>query len=140
MVYAPKDEPWTIYDWKTISDFMYFDAKTKKKVMRILPDPDHVLQINLYGLMLRWQGIEIDHLYLWYVKSEGKKDVARKLIDVPIMDMEDLYHLACELAEPLAWYQSTGELPQNRYDPGWKPCRFCPLVDRCQELHHEADH
>jgi hypothetical protein len=124
----------SLYDWKTIGDFVYYDTATKQRTTRQLPYDSHVLQINLYGMMLRWQNVPVDHLYIWYVKSEGKKNVTRRLVECPIWDMEDLYHHACELAEPLAWYEVTGELPQEHYDPEWDVCRFCPLQQRCQEL------
>lgn len=123
-----------VYDWKTIGDFVYYDTTTKQRITRELPSYNHALQINLYGMMLRWQGVDIDHLYIWYVKSEGKKNVTRRLVEIPLWDIEDLYHYACEIAEPLAWYEVTGEIPQNQYDPAWDACRFCPLVQKCQEL------
>lgn len=127
-----------LYDWKTIGDFAYYDSELKKRVNRQLPYYHHELQINLYGMMLRWTGIPVEHLYIWYVKSEGKKGVTRRLVDVPIWDIEDLYHHACELAEPLAWYEVTGELPQEQYDPMWDQCQWCPLTQRCQELAAEG--
>lgn len=128
----------SLYDWKTIGDFAYYDANLKKRVNRQLPYYHHELQINLYGLIVRWHNIPLDHLYIWYVKSEGKKGVTRRLVEVPLWDIEDLYHHACELAEPLAWYEVTGELPQDKYDPAWDQCRFCPLTKRCQELAAEG--
>lgn len=128
----------TLYDWKTIGDFVYYDTDLRQKVTRSLPYPEHELQINLYALIFRWQGLDIDRLFIWYVKSEGKKGVTRRLVHVPLWDLEDVYHTACELAEPIAWYRETGELPQEKYDPQWKPCKFCPLVDICVDLANEG--
>jgi hypothetical protein len=120
-----------LYDWKTVGDFVYYDSDLGQKVNRQMPSYDHALQINLYGMMIRWTGIEVNNLFIWYVKSEGKKNVTRRLVSVEQMDLETLYHEACELAEPLAWYEVTKELPQEKYDPKWTPCKFCPLVDTC---------
>ena len=66
-------ENMAIYDYKLLGDFVYYDSETKQRVTRSLPTPEHELQINLYGLMYRWQGDDIQNLYIWYAKSEGKK-------------------------------------------------------------------
>ena len=124
----------SLYDWKTIGDFQYYDASTKTRTNRVLPDPSHVLQINLYALMLRWKGFPVEHAYIWYVKSEGKKGVPRKLVEVELWEMEDTYHLACDLAEPLAFSEKCGILPQEQYDPTLYMCQSCPVQALCREL------
>ena len=125
----------TLYDWKSVGDFVYYDSELKQKVTRVFPYPEHELQINLYALFM---GSTIKRAFIWYVKSEGKKGVTRRLVPVELWDREDAYHTACELAVPLAWYAKTGELPQEVYDPSLWMCRACPVKAICQQLRTEG--
>jgi len=126
----------TLYDWKSVGDFVYYDTELKQKVTRVFPYPEHELQINLYALMIPEELIK--RAFIWYVKSEGKKGVTRRLVEVPLWDREDAYQTACELAVPLAWYAKTGQLPQEVYDPNLWMCRACPVKALCQQLRTEG--
>ena len=126
----------TLYDWKTIGDFVYYDTELKQKVTRVLPYPEHEIQINLYALL--YQPL-VTRAFVWYVKSEGKKEVTRRLVPVTLYDPQEAYDLACELAEPLAWAEKTGELPNERFDPNNYICKGCPVQDICKHLASVAD-
>lgn len=126
----------TLYDWKSIGDFIYFDPETKQKVTRLFPYPDHELQINLYALM--FQDVGIKRAFIWYIKSEGKKGAAKRLVPVELWEPAETYDIACQLAEPLAWYDKTGELPQEVYNEKDYICRSCPLKELCMSLHAEG--
>ncbi len=126
----------TLYDWKSIGDFVYYDPKLKQKVNRVFPYPEHEIQINLYALM--FQEVGIKRAFIWYVKSEGKKGVTRRLVPVELWEPAETYDMACQLAEPLAWHLKTGELPQERYDEENFICRLCPLKELCQSLAAEG--
>jgi hypothetical protein len=125
-----------LYDWKSIGEFQYYDAELKQKVNRVFPYPQHELQINLYILMFPEEMVK--KAFIWYVKSEGKKGAARRMVEVPIWDREDAYQTACELAVPLAWAEKSGTLPQEKYDSSNWMCRSCPVQALCQQLHKEG--
>lgn len=125
-----------LYDWKSVGEFQYYDTEMKQKVNRVFPYPEHELQINLYAIMFP-HGM-VKKAFIWYIKSEGKKGAARRMVEVPLWDYEDAYQTACELAVPLAWHEKSGILPQEVYDPKLWMCRACPVQVLCQQLHTEG--
>jgi hypothetical protein len=108
-----------ITDFKTVSDFR-----------SNYPYDSHVLQINLYQLLFELNDMPVEELLIWYVR-QGGKDAKRLPLVVPKWDLDEVYAVAIELAEPLAWAQKTKELPDYTYDPKWFPCQFCPVVAQC---------
>jgi hypothetical protein len=98
-------------DYKTTSrDFIEYDPVTKKRKARELPEPSHVIQTNLYRLLLETSGHSVDSIQVWYAKLDS--GAARKVVSVPVMELEEIYYTAVELAVPLALAAETGELPE----------------------------
>jgi hypothetical protein len=124
------------YDYKTVTDFDYWHNGKKQWIPRDLPSESHILQANLYTYLLRRNGFEVSEYWLWYVRLN--KDGQTKPFLVDLWEDEDIEQLACNLAEPLAWYRETGEIPTNRYDSKIPVCRYCPLKSRCRELTKEG--
>ncbi len=127
-----------LVDYKTISEFVRYNPDTRKRQPRRLPEPHHVLQINLYRMLLEHHNHPVDEAFIWYVKTA--KDATRKFLPVELWDLQDTLILAHDLAEPIARYRLTGTLPSG-IDPAspdaWL-CRFCPVRDTCFRLRAEG--
>lgn len=97
-------------DYKTTSrEFRFYDKRRRTYVERELPDPEHVVQTNLYRLLLEEHGYPVESIQIWYVRVVA--GAARKVVSVPLWDREDAYYTALELAQPLAEAAVTGVLP-----------------------------
>ena len=125
--YDPKHQRLT--DYKITSDFMYFDKEQKKRVPKVYPQPDHVQQINLYRLLLETTYAPVTSAQIWY--AQPGKDAPRKMVPVPLWDLDEAMEAAVEAARPLAMAQETGKLPECTCKfPGWGMDR-----DLCKEAH-----
>jgi hypothetical protein len=127
-------------DYKTTSrPFKYKDA-SGKFVYRELPDTAHVVQANLYRLLLEHHGYPVESIQIWYVQPGA---TARQVVTVPLWPIEDAYFLAVSLGSPIAQAVITGELPPctcrwaSRQEPDlcktfttetWHPANLPPLV------------
>jgi hypothetical protein len=124
------------YDYKTVSEFDYWHRGKRERVERDIPSANHVLQANLYKYLLEMSGAPVKEYILWYVKLHS--DGQRKPVVVDLWENEVIEQIACEIAEPLAWYEATGELPKNRFDSKNTWCRFCPVTAECRALAKEG--
>lgn len=97
-------------DYKTTSSFQSFDMRLKQRVDKVYPDPKHVTQLNLYRLMLEHHNYPVESIQLWYVQPVS--GAPRKVVSAPLMDLEDAYYTAVELALPYVYALETGELPE----------------------------
>lgn len=106
-----KYEPDTrrLTDYKTIGEFMAYDAATKKRSAKALPLDYHIVQTNLYRLLLEMHRMPVEAIQIFYFKDD--KDVPRQVVSVPVWDLEDTYQAAVDLAEPYAVARETGLLP-----------------------------
>jgi hypothetical protein len=133
----------TLTDYKTTNKpFMVYDKQTNTKKARELPEPNHVIQTNLYRFMLELAGYPVEKIQIWYVQPGGV--AARKMVNVPVWSLEDTYLEAIKLAIPLVTAMQTGELPpctcvykSNTYpdlcnDPeivaGWQPAHLTAVL------------
>jgi len=114
-------------DYKVTAAFTYFDREAKKLVPKEYPQPDHVQQVNFYRLLLETNGFPVETAQIWYVQPT--RDAPRKLVSVPLWDLDETMEAAVEAARPLALAKLTGELPECtcRF-PGWGMDR-----DLCRE-------
>jgi hypothetical protein len=119
------------YDYKTVSEFDYWHNGRRERVQRDLPSESHLIQANLYAFLLRRNQMPVKEYYLWYARLD--KSAERRPHKVALWEDEECYHIACELAEPLAWYKETGELPQNKFDSKNSLCRYCPVKAACRQ-------
>ena len=122
-------------DTREILDFKTTRSFWGKK----LPDPDHVLQLNLYAHLLEHHQHPVERMRLWYVKPEvvRKRDSGNYLVDSRLFDaplwapnerqaaLDDLvtrHHDAFTkgLPEPYA--------PDH---PKYYRCGWCPVRDAC---------
>lgn len=124
------------YDYKTVSEFDYYHRGKGMRVPRDLPSESHLIQANLYAFLLRRNGMPLKEYYLWYARLD--KSAERRPHQVQLWEDEECYHIACELAEPLAWYKETGELPQNKFDSKNSLCRYCPVKAACRQYAKEG--
>lgn len=105
-------------DYKSTSDFSYFDNAAKKRVAKEYPDPQHVQQINFYRLLLERNGYPVTSAQIWYFQAS--KDAPRKMVPVPLWGLDEVVEAAVEAARPLAQAQQTGEMPECACKfPGW---------------------
>lgn len=126
-----------IQDWKWIGDWVKYDPRLKRGADRTAADVDHILQINLYRLLLEVNGYPVKSAQIFY--AAAYKDARRNVFDIELWDLEDTLQLATELAEPLARYELLGELPPplTEDDPRFWLCARCPVYDICQRLAKE---
>lgn len=124
------------YDYKTISEFDYWHNGKRERVAKEIPSNTHLLQARLYGFLLRANGLDVKEYVLWYARLHS--DGQRRPVVVDLWDDEEMETIACQIAEPLAWYQKTGELPQNKFDSKVVACRYCPLTIQCRALAKEG--
>lgn len=94
----------------TTKEFIVNDPETGKRKWRELPEPAHVVQTNIYRMLLEHNKHKVKHINIWYARTV--KDAPRKLVPVPLMDLDDVYLLAVDAARPLALARETGELPE----------------------------
>lgn len=114
-----------------------FDYKTVTTWRSSFPEEHHIIQLQLYYYLLARNGHKVDELILWYVKqSVSSGELRRQAFSVEPWDLQDIEAIAEELAEPLMWYQKTGEYPHlNEGDMGWM-CLVCPVAQQCREVYH----
>ena len=128
-----------ITDYKTVSEYRKFDPVLRRGADRTAADPSHVLQINLYRLLLEDNGFPVDSAQIWYVQTY--KEAKRNVFDVDLWELDDIRQLATQLAEPIALYQITAALPPalDPADPdkGWL-CRLCPVAALCRALERDG--
>lgn len=124
------------YDYKTISEFDYWHNGRRERVDKEIPKASHILQAQLYKFLMSRNGLDVKEYYLWYAKLHS--DGQRKPIMVDLWDDEEIEQIACEIAEPLAWYVKSGELPQNKFDSKNYLCKYCPVKDACRKLAKEG--
>jgi CRISPR/Cas system-associated exonuclease Cas4 (RecB family) len=121
-----------LLDYKTVSEFTNWNSKTGKRELLELPAPDHVLQVNLYSLLLRYNGYSVEEAAIWYVRVH--KTATRRIYPVELWDEEEAYLWAVELAAPLAEAVKTGKLPPpypEEHPDAWR-CKFCPVSEACR--------
>jgi CRISPR/Cas system-associated exonuclease Cas4 (RecB family) len=109
-----------------------YDYKTLTTWRNTIPDEHHIIQIQLYYYLCQQNAIEVDELVLWYIRqSASKGEIRRQGFLIEPWNIYDIEAVAEELAEPIAWYQKTGELPNYQYDPSWFVCLSCPVKEQC---------
>jgi hypothetical protein len=119
-----------------IEDRRLYDYKTVTTWRNNIPDTHHIVQIQLYYYLCKRNAIEIDELILWYVRqSASNGEIRRQGFVIEKWDIHDIEGIAEELAEPIAWFQKTGELPNIVYNPAWWVCQICPVKEACIALH-----
>ncbi|CCF83482.1 PD-(D/E)XK nuclease family protein [Nitrolancea hollandica] len=130
------DETWErVTDYKTLDEFMSYDPVTKKRTRTKLPREKDEIQVQLYVLVLRYNGRPVSRAQIAYLKRGG--DPARQTVPVPIWDEEEIYLTAYELGKPMAEYLRSGTLPPAfaKDSPEYKrQCTYCPVFDACREL------
>jgi len=117
-----------LIDFKTTSrEFWYTDAETGKRKKRELPEEAHVVQANIYRMLLEYHGYPVDEIRIWYVRTVP--NAPREFVEVPIWDDDEIYLTAVALATPLVRARELGELPPCtcRYRSGLDP-------DLCNEI------
>lgn len=127
-----------ITDYKTIKGWFRWNAEEGKQKKRKVPDDKHVLQINLYRLILEQNGYPVESAQIWYVVPSNID--SRKVVEVPLWDLQDTYYHAVELALPVAERILTGKLPEpytEDHENYWL-CRLCPVYKVCQQLHEKG--
>lgn len=87
------------------------DYKTTSRMDKVLPSDDHVVQLQLYALLLQDNGYPVETALIWYTRMDAS-DWARKVCEVDIDDYLDTYLHAIDLALPLASTKLTGMLPE----------------------------
>lgn len=124
----------SILDYKTVSEYRKYDPRLKRGADRTAADADHVLQVNLYRMLLEVNGYPVDSAGIFYIQTY--KEAKRNIFDVPLWDLDDTLALAIELAEPLARYELLGELPPplTEDSPKFWLCGRCPVAERCRQL------
>lgn len=124
----------TILDYKTVSEYRKYDPRLKRGADRTAADDDHVLQVNLYRMLLEVNGYPVDAAGIFYIQTY--KEAKRNIFDVPLWDLDDTLELAVRLAEPLARYELLGELPPPLTEdhPKFWLCGRCPVAEKCREL------
>jgi hypothetical protein len=95
-------------DYKTTSRPFKYRDQAGKFVFRPLPDESHVIQANLYRLLLAHHGLPVDSIDVWYVQPGG---TARQVAAAPLWELEDAYFMAVSVGSPIAQAVLTGELP-----------------------------
>lgn len=109
-----------------------YDYKTVTTWRNTFPEEHHIIQLQLYYYLCARNGIDINELVLWYIRQSTSKGEARRLaVRIEPWDLQDIETIAEELAEPLAWFQHTGELPNLVYNPRWWVCMVCPVKEAC---------
>lgn len=122
-----------LVDYKTTSrEFLVLDRETGRRKKRELPEASHVLQTNIYRLLLEDNGYDVNEIYIWYVRTVP--NAPREFVAVPLLDKDEVYLRCVELAQPLLHAQLTGELPACtcQYRSGLDP-------DLCNEVDWEVD-
>lgn len=99
----------TLLDFKVTGKEFYETGEDGRRRARDLLTDEYVTQVNLYRLLLESNGMPVERAFLWYVRPV--RDAPRKLVEVPLWDVETAYWRAVELAEPLARAMVTGQLP-----------------------------
>lgn len=130
--YEPETK--TMYDYKTTKTFFTFEKGVGRKEKQY-PTPEHELQTNLYAMLARHHGMEVERIFVWYVSAGD----GRKLVEVPVWSQEDVEEAAYNLASHLIKPKVEGVLPpaiQPDSEDYWQ-CRFCPVAKICREK--EAD-
>lgn len=131
------EPPWKrITDYKFPSEFSYqqYDPNQGRRVVvpKTFPEPHHVAQVNIYRMLLEYNGYPVEQAQIFYARPY--KEAPRKVVAVPLWDLEDTYQYAVEVATPLALARETGQLPPCT-------CRFPNKTmdrDLCQEISDEA--
>lgn len=130
------EETGRAYDYKTISEFDYWHNGRRERVEKEIPRAHHILQAQLYAFLLRENGFTVNEYWLWYAKLHS--DGQRRPVMIDLWDNDEIEHIASEIAEPLAWFEKTGELPQNKFDSKNPLCRYCPVSAICRQLAKEG--
>jgi CRISPR/Cas system-associated exonuclease Cas4 (RecB family) len=123
-----------LVDYKTIASFQKFDPVTRKRGPRKLPDPKHIVQLQLYIYLLRSYEQDVEEGFIWYVRQD--REATRRLCPVQPWPNEHIENLALELSEPIRTWKETGELPEA-YTPDMEEsqmCRWCEVADTCAAL------
>jgi hypothetical protein len=89
-----------IIDFKSVGKWWYFDAKSGKRVQKPLPEPEHVVQVNLYRLLAEHNNMPVREALIWYFQDAER--VPRTIVPVDLWTLEDAYYEASELARPIA--------------------------------------
>lgn len=106
-----------LLDYKNTEKFKYREAGGKW-VNKVFPAPEHVVQANLYRLLLEQNGYPVEQAQIAYFQSGV--DPARRVVEVPLWRLEDAYLEAVEQAMPLVLARAQGILPPCRCKfPGW---------------------
>ena len=124
------------YDYKTISEFDYWHNGKRERVQKEIPTQSHILQAQLYKYLFEVNGLPVKEYWIWYAKLHA--DAQRRPVKIELWENDEIEQIACEIAEPLAWFQKTGELPQNKFDSKNYQCRYCPLTAACRRLAKEG--
>ena len=145
------------------SDIVYkngriVDLKTTRWLMPAkLPYGSHVLQVNIYAIMLRKMGREVSKLQIQYIDASGptkcracrlvvrlyqgeyrcpscgkvvkNAHLGAMLVEVPILSDEEVLERISERKENLENAMAMGIAPQR--EPGYL-CSYCSNVDICQ--------
>lgn len=129
----------SITDYKTIHRFIIWNDETKQREQRTLPDEHHVTQLQLYTLLLRHHGYEVERGYIWYVRQD--REATRKMCEVELWEDDLIRSVAEWLSHPIAIWKKDGTLPAPYVegDEGYKQCRYCEVAAACARIALEED-
>ena len=136
--YYDPEQKWLV-DYKTIASFHRFNPETKTRGPRPLPDPRHIVQLQMYIYLLRANGAEVDQASIWYVRQD--REATRRLCDVAPWPNSEIEKLALELSEPIRKWKEDSVLP-DPYTMDMEEaqmCRWCEVADVCARLALEED-
>ena len=126
-----------VVDFKKIGWFTR-KGRDGKVQMNPIPKDDHVVQVNLYRLLLEANGYPVEKAAIWYVNPVPK--APRKYVEVELWPLDEARQLALELAYPLADAMVTGQLPPPIWDDEtrkWQ-CNYCPVAEACKRRNAEG--
>lgn len=123
--YSPETKRLT--DYKRTAAFGY-RGEVGKWFPKEYPEAPHVTQTNLYALLLRHAGYEVDEIQIFYFQSDNK--ASRKLVHVPVWSYHEALDTAVDMAIPIAIARDYGKLPACtcRYGPGYMNRDLCKEV------------
>ena len=125
----------TLYDYKTTKTFFEF-VKGEGRKAKAYPTPEHELQTNLYAMLLREHGMEVERIFIWYVSAGD----GRKMVEVEAWAPEEVEEAAYNLGSHLIAPKYKDELPPayQPEDEGYWQCRFCAVSAICRELENDS--
>jgi len=111
------------------SQKLIVDYKTTAKVPRSdEPYGQHKEQLNGYR-WLYWPVMQAEKLRIQYIDMRRTKQ-----IKVPLMELDEIEELLRVGTRKYVYALRTQTIPPGEYDSGRWECRYCDVVDLCNEI------